>query len=222
MHTRRTCLAILLIAALMIAGGCSDDDNPVIVLPAAPPGAASADLVAAGYLDAFANMTTARLETILQPDFQMLLQPRTSLLFPDVGTSFDRADQMRVASRMFSGVPLTTPNGELLPHLSAIQFERFVQQGEWTEVPSGEDFSGSQAGLFESLIFLQRPGFATMRVEGLMQLFVAEADTVISGTNHTYWQLIGLRDLTGNFRKESETQSWGSIQALFWTPAEDG
>lgn len=208
----------LVFVLLMVFVGCTDEDNPVVAPPATPPGVASPDLVAEKYVADFTHLDQEALDNLLAPDYQMILSADTAQLYPNIGSTFDRAAQLRVANRLFARNPLTDPDGNLVPGNSAIVFDRFEQVGDWTDAPAGGEFAGSRQGLFDVLVTCTRPGFSSLRTTGQLVLYVADADTVIDGTSHTYWQLSGLQDLTGNGFKKIADISWGEIQALYWVP----
>jgi len=216
MSVTRFTFAPVLVITLCVLGACSKKDNPVIVPEVAVPGFSSPDLLVFAYQNAHENMSADELGTTLAPGFQMRLQPTTIEEFPAIGATLDRAAQMRIAPRMFSGTPLTDPDGVLLPAITGFDIVTFEQQDTWTEVPTGRGFAGSRAGLFDVVIVAVRPGHSILRVEGQLIMYVAATDTVINDTSYSCWQMVGMDDLTGGYVKANETVSWGALQASFW------
>ena len=70
----------------------------------------------------YAMMDFQEYRNLMELDFQTILQPSTTDLFPDVGTTLDYSEELRIHERMFSGQAVTDPNGELVPGLNQIDF----------------------------------------------------------------------------------------------------
>jgi hypothetical protein len=213
--TARTTLAFLLFAALLCLGACGDDD-PVVPPVITPPGHATPDHLVVALRQAYEDMDPGIYGGVLHADYTMLLSPETTQEFPQVGATLDRDAEMRIAMRMFAGLPVSDSDGNLVPGISNVSFQTLDPQGDWAEVPAGAPFAGSQAGLFDVVILCDRPGYSTLKVEGQLQLFAAASDTTIGGQDFTYWQLSGMRDLTGYLVKDVATSSLGSVKAMFW------
>ncbi len=216
MTTRRFCTAVVLLTAVFLLAACSEDDTPLTPPVETVPGYPSADHMAAAYVQAYENMDYNEFRNILHPDYQMNLQQRTIQEFPLVGDTFDRAEEWRIAERMFSGQPVTDPDGSLVPAIGTISFDIFQQQTAWAEVAAGQEFAGEHRALYDFVCLAYRPTFSTLRVAGQLVVYAAARDTVINGSEQTYWQMIGMTDLTGPVKQAGETETWGSVKALYW------
>jgi hypothetical protein len=53
-------------------------------------------------------------------------------------------------------------------------------------------------------------------------VYATERETTIAGTNHTYWQMSGLVDLTDSSKRGVESDSWGTVKALYWVAGQSG
>jgi len=216
MSIKHVFLLLFLLTTICLVGACGDEDTPLVVPPATPPGYASADLMIAAFKQAYEDMDASILQNVIHEDYQMFLQQSTIQEFPRVGPILDRAEELRIAERMFSGTPLIDPDGALVQAISSVSVALFEQQTAWTEIGPGLDFAGEQMALFDVTFIFDRPGSSSLKIIGVLKIMAAARDTTIGGTEHTYWQMIGQQDLSNGTKIGVENTAWGELKAMFW------
>jgi hypothetical protein len=194
---------------------CSDDDAPTTPPDVVIIGPETEDGVMHAFRTAYEARDLNVLQVLLHSDFVMPLQPWTQQEFPDLGTELNRADEMRIAERMFRGTPVTDPDGVLVPGISNISFSVLEPQGAWADTEPGSDFPGARFAIFDVIIQFDRAGYSTLKVLGQLKFYVSGRDTVVDGANRTYFTMIGQGDFTGGGLKSIEDANWGSVKALF-------
>ena len=150
---------------------------------------------------------------LLHADHQFILHESTVRDFPGIGPTFDRAAELRIAERMFSGDPVIDPDGNLIPAISNIDVAVFWPLGGWQEVPAGQDFAGAQTAVFSTIIMMDRNGESTLNAQGSLQFYVTSRDSFYEGSVQQYYEIIGLKDLSD--LKSIETITLGMVKALF-------
>ena len=216
MKTRFGMIALVLILGTVLLCSCSDDD--VVVRPDNPiplPGPPNEDAMMANFRTAYEDMNPEILQDMLHPDFVTILQVSTTEQFPDVGPTLDRDEEIRIAQRMFSGQPVTDPDGVLIPGISSIQFQIFEQQNTWFDTGPTGVIPNVRAALFNVMFYFDRPGASTLPVAGQIKFFASPQDTVIGGISKTYYTMIGQQDLTNSGKMGIEEAAWGSVKALY-------
>jgi len=199
---KKSLLLLVAFVLLIAPAGCifSPDDGDDDQIKPGPesqlPFAGSEDLLMTNFRTVYEDMDFNSYRDMLHPDYKMILQPSTTTLYPDVGTSLDLEEDLRITERMFSGEPLTDPNGELVPGISSISFDQLEQQGTWATSPSNDVIPNARFGLFEVIFRFERPGHSTLMVQGQIKFYVAGRDSFHEGADRTYWQIIGQQDLT--------------------------
>ncbi len=163
---------------------------------------------------AYENMDFDALRSILHPDFLMILQQSTVEEFPDLGTTLDVNEELRIGQRMFAGDPVVDPNGDLVPGISGISFSRFYPLAPW-QLSAPEDLIPNAIHApFEVEIWMDRgQTYSTLKVQGIIHFYLAYQELEIKGESLFHYQMIGQRDLT-NLHK-TEGTSWGTVKALF-------
>jgi hypothetical protein len=121
---------------------------------------------------------------------------------------------MRIAQRMFSGQPVTDPDGALVQAISSISFNIFEQQGSWATSLPTDVIPNVRFALFDVTFLFDRPGASTLKVEGQIKFYATGRDSVVDGLTKTFWQMIGQQDLT-NGGKAVEGNAWGAVKAIF-------
>ena len=58
--------------------------------------------------------------------------------FPDVGTTLDVNEELRIHERMFSGDAVYDPQGEFVAGVQSISFLSFRALDNWRESPGGD------------------------------------------------------------------------------------
>lgn len=61
-------------------------------------------------------------------------------------------------------------------------------------------------------------GSSTLKVDGLLKIYVASRDSVVCGVTQPYYQMVGQMDLTAGALADRAIESapFGSVKALFW------
>ena len=167
------------------------------------------------FVTAYETQDVVEYLLIMHPDFQTILQQGTMDEFPDVGPTLDRYEEQNIHKRMFSGLALSDPNGDLVPGISAIVFEVFQPLAPWEDTPNDDIIPNAMYSLYEVQILVDRgQTYSTLRVEGMIKFYVVSREFEHEGSIRHYFQMIGQVDLTDSF-KSTESTNWGSIKALF-------
>jgi hypothetical protein len=173
------------------------------------------DALMANFQAAYENMSYDGLRELLHPDFLMVLQESTIQEFPDLGTTLDLNEELRIHDRMFSGQSVEDPEGNFVPGVQEIVFSMFRRLDTWQPTPSDDIFPNVEWAPYEvEILFDRGPGFSTLKVEGMIKFYVKSRELVYKGETHRYYQMIGQVDLTNGGAK-TEGFSWGSTKALY-------
>jgi hypothetical protein len=153
---------------------------------------------------------------ILHPDFLTILQDATVQEFPDVGTTLDVNEELRIHQRMFSGDPVTDPNGQFVPGVAGISFSQFQALDDWA-VSSGDDIipNAEWAPYEVEFLFDRGQEFSSLRVQGTIKFYVTSRDSLHEDVLRQYYQMIGQVDLTSRGGKVVENVLWGSAKAIY-------
>jgi hypothetical protein len=151
----------------------------------------------------------------MHPDFLTILQPSTTEEFPDVGPTLDRYEEQNIHKRMFSGWPVTDPNGDLVPGILDITFQVLQPVGPWEISPGDDPVPNALYAPYEVQVLFDRgQNFSTLRVEGLIKFYVVAEEFEFKGVSRVFYQMVGQVDLTDN-NKVTEGTNWGSVKALY-------
>ncbi len=195
----------------------AEDDVVVVGQPATPDFLLpeTPDALMANFQAAYENMSYDGLRELLHPDFMMVLQQGTIDEFPDLGTTLDLNEELRIHDRMFSGLNVEDPEGNFVPGVKNIVFSSFRRLDTWLISPPDDIFPKTEWAPFEvDILFDRGQEFSTLKVEGIVKIYVKSRELVYKGKTHRYYQMNGQVDLTG-YGKKSEVASWGSTKALF-------
>ena len=134
---------------------------------------------------------------IMHPDFLTILQTTTTEEFPDVGTTLDVNEELRIHERMFSGDPLTDPDGIFVPGVASINFDKFLALDTWVVSPQDDIIPNAEWAPFDVVFLFDRgQNFSTLKVAGTIKFYVTSKDSVYQGSPKKYYQMIGQVDLT--------------------------
>jgi hypothetical protein len=151
----------------------------------------------------------------LHPDFLTILQQSTTEEFPDVGETLDFNEEVWIHQRMFSGLPVIDPDGNLVPGVQTVSFSVFQPQDAWTLSPPDDPIPGAMWAPYDVVFLFDRgQNFSTLRIEGIIKFYVTSSDSLHGGVPMQYYQMIGQEDLTDSF-KATDAHSWGSFKALY-------
>jgi hypothetical protein len=207
-------LAVVALAGMMILAGCSDDDDPVKVSDP-PIGPESAGELVAQFLAAYEARDVEIYLALLDPEFLMVLRERTTLEFPNVGTTLDYTEEERIHQRMFSGDSVTDPNGDFVPGVQTIEFSEFMALAVWSPSDDPDRFPDSVWTSYEVVIMFYRgQEFSMLKVTGMVKIYARAHEVMVNGEEKTYYLMAGMVDWTG-FGKGTEEISWGSVKALY-------
>jgi hypothetical protein len=191
--------------ALCIApAGCifSPDDDPtppVIEPPPELPFPGSPDVLMQNFQTIYETRDYDEYRKIMHPNFLTILQDATVQEFPDVGTTLDVTEELKIHERMFSGDAVTDPDGELVPGVLAIDFNNFRALDDWKVSPSDDIIPDAQWAPFEVVFLFDRgQNYSTLKVEGTIKFYVTSRDSTHQGTVKKYHQMIGQVDLTSS------------------------
>ncbi len=212
------------VLTLKLTGGMSDgnqffaeDDIMVVGKPATPDFLLpeTPDALMNNFQTAYENMSYDGLRELLHPDFLMVLQQGTIEEFPDLGTTLDLDEELRIHDRMFSGLNVEDPEGNFVPGVKNIVFSSFRRLDTWQPTASDDIFLNVEWAPYEvDILFDRGQGFSTLKVEGIVKFYVKSRELVYKGKTHRYYQMIGQVDLTG-YGNKTEVGSWGSTKALY-------
>lgn len=189
----------------------ADDGNSVgLPFPDSP------EVLMANFWTIYETMDYYEFRKILHPDFLTILQEETTEEFPDVGTTLDVNEELRIHERMFSGDAVTDPNGNLVPGVTGISFSRFIPLDAWYDSPPHDIIPNAEWAPYDvEFLFDRGPSFSTLKVEGTIKFYVTSRDSLHQGSLRQYYQMIGQVDLTNPAGKRVEMVSWGTAKALY-------
>lgn len=170
----------------------------------------------------YESMDIAEYPELLRSDFVTILQASTIAAFPDVGPDLDVTEELRIHERMFAGLDVLDPEGQLVPGIKQIQFQTIVRQGDWEISPANDPIPNTDNALYDvSLVFDRGQTYTTLRVQGSIRFYVTHRDSLVDGVPVPYYQLIAEKDLTLDQKsadrtgKAIEYVAWGTLKALF-------
>ena len=182
----------------------------------------TADKLMANFQDLYEQMDVDEIRKLLHPDHRTLLQPSTTNWFPELGTTLDIDEELRIHERMFSGQNVTDPLGSLVPGIQAIQFQTFARQGTWSTSPPNDRIPNTQVALYDVVFLFNRGGlYSTMKTQGTIKFYVTHRDSLVGDVIKPYFQMLGQLDLTmdtyalGAAGKSVELTTWGMAKAIF-------
>lgn len=213
----------LLSLALLAAAGCSHDAvtdccprPPEISFPETP------DELASEFMRVYEARDFAAFARMLHPEAVTLLQASTVNNYPELGSTIDRVEDLRIHERMFSGQNLTDPYGNTVPACQTIRFQTFAPQGVWALSAPNDPIPYTQNALYDVVILIDRGQTPPMlKVQGTLRFYVSARDSMVYGVTRQYCQLRGLMDLTlenlaaSSLDKPAYVTSWGSAKALW-------
>ena len=195
-------LLLAAFALLIAPAGCifsPDDDGGENPPPPPPelPWPISADVLMQNFQTIYETMDIDEYRKIMHPDFLTILQEATTEEFPDVGTTLDVNEELRIHERMFSGDALTDPNGDFVPGVASIAFDKFRALDTWVLSPGDDIIPNAEWAPFEvDFLFDRGQNFSTLKVAGTIKFYVTSKDSLHQGTTKKYYQMIGQVDLT--------------------------
>ena len=134
---------------------------------------------------------------IMHPDYLTILQASTTEEYPDVGTTLDVNEELRIHERMFSGEDVTDPQGDLVPGVLNISFDNFRALDAWTMSPADDIIPNAESAPFEvEFLFDRGQEYTTLSVTGTIKFYVTSRDSLHLGNAMQYYQMIGQLDLT--------------------------
>jgi hypothetical protein len=191
--------------ALCIApAGCifspdEDEVPPPIDKPQELPFPGSPDVLMNNFQTIYETRDFNEYRKIMHPDFLTILQDATVEEFPDVGTTLDVNEELRIHERMFSGDAVTDPQGVLVPGVLSIDFNNFRALDDWKVSPADDIIPNAQWAPFEVVFLFDRgQNYSTLKVEGTIKFYVTNRDSLHQGTVKKYHQMIGQVDLTSS------------------------
>ncbi len=215
----RIAVADLALAVLTVIGlsGCLFDPHHYRSDPPPPPPPpmpfpASEDQAIANFKTAYTGMKVDDYGAGLHPQYVFILRPEDVL--PGESDRFTCAEELALAAKMFSGLPIERPGDSPVPAIAAISISALERQAAWAEVGSSDpDFANTRRGVYTIQLSFSRAGANTIIVSGQQEFYVTSRDSTVNGVTWPYFQLRGQRDLT--IGQKTETFSWGSVKNLY-------
>ena len=192
----RALLLLAMLVLLMFCTSCYQDPVTPEAGDALEPFPGTLRQLMTNFVAAHESGDFAAYRSLLRDDYIMLLQPATQEEFPDVGPTLDLAEELIIAERMFGGQAITNSQGDLVPGISAISFQIFEQQDNWTTSQPTDVIPNARAAQFEVTFLFDRQGDSTLRVDGLIKFYVTSRDSVVNDVTKQYFQMVGQQDLT--------------------------
>jgi hypothetical protein len=157
----------------------------------------SADVLMQNFQTIYETRDYDEYRKIMHPDFLTILQDATVQEFPDVGTTLDVNEELRIHERMFSGDAVTDPNGDLVPGVLSISFSNFQALDTWKISPGDDIIPNAEWAPYDvEFLFDRGQNYSTLKVEGTIKFYVTSKDTTYQGASRKYYQMIGQVDLT--------------------------
>lgn len=197
-------MLLLLALTLVAAGGCifsPEPDKPCEGCGTEPPlpFPDTADKLMTNFQTVYEQMDFANLAKMLHPQYVTILQESTYNQFPDVGTTLDLEEELRIHERMFSKQDQTDPDGILVPGVQSIAFQTFERQGVWSVSPANDQIPNAEFALYDVVFLFDRgAGHTILKVQGAIKFYVDKRDSVVSGVTKPYYQMRGQVDLTND------------------------
>lgn len=220
MSARRILCLAAAFALMMAATGCifSPDDEGGGGDPPPPPQLQFPDSPAklmSNFQQTYEDRNFDWYVEMLHPNYKTVLQQETIDQFPDVGEFLELDEELHIHERMFSGNDLTDPNGEFVPGVAGIAFNRFEPMDAWRMSPADDPIPNAYFAPFDvDILFDRGQGHSFMSVKGQIRFYATSRDSLYEGEVRDYYQMAGQVDLTGVF-KAVEESSWGSVKALY-------
>jgi hypothetical protein len=204
LKTKNLVLAVLVLA-LAAGGGCifspDKEDCPdgncggggtdPLVFPD------TQDKLMANFQVVYEQMGFDDFAKMLHPQYVTILQESTYNQFPDVGTTLDLEEELRIHNRMFSKQDQTDPEGDLVPGVQSIAFQTFRRLGVWSTSPENDQIPNVDFALYEvEMLFDRGQGHTILKVQGQIKFYVAARDSVVNGVTKPYYRMRGQVDLT--------------------------
>ncbi len=212
-------LIIATLTVLPLLSGCSDEEQ-INEPPAGTPGSFpdTPDQLMVNLQSALSNRDLAVFQDVIHPDHKFLIsqQDIDDFLLPtDHLNSFE---VLVAADNMFSGEVILHPGGSITAAVSAITIDVFTPvDPAWTASELDSPFPGTQRRLYDVHLEIERPGNATLVVQGRQEFFVTSRDSVLDdGTTRPFYQLWGQRDLATS-EKSTESETWGMAVIPYYT-----
>jgi hypothetical protein len=195
-------LLLAAFALLIAPAGCifSPDDDPGDDKPPVDkelPFPGSPDVLMANFQTIYETMDFDEYRKIMHPDYLTILQESTTEEFPDVGTTLDVNEELRIHERMFSGEAVTDPDGDFVPGVANISFNVFQALDAWTMSPGDDIIPNAEWAPFNvEFMFDRGQEFSTLKVDGTIKFYVTSKDSLHQGNVVQFYQMIGQVDLT--------------------------
>lgn len=208
-------LAVILAAGLVLAAGCQDEENPVLVTPDPIVEPRTPEALLSQFRAAYETQDKTDYLSLLDPDFQFILQPETTARFPELGPSLDYDEEERIHLRMFSGESVVDPLGNLHPAVQTIVFHTFEAVDSWTDTDDPLRFPDARWAPFDVVLLFDRGQvYSALQATGQVKIYVREITRAEGTEEITYFKLAGMVDLTRS-DKGVEATPWGLIKAFY-------
>jgi len=176
----------------------------------------SPDQLMANFQTTYENRFFPWHRDLLHPDFLMILQQETVDQFPELGSTIDLNEELRIHERMYSGENLTDPNGAFVPGMKSISFGTFRPLDDWQLSPANDPIPDALFAPYEvNFLFNRGPQYSQISIKGQIRFYVTSRDSLYEGTVRPYYQMVGQVDLTSALGKSVEGTTFGTLKALY-------
>jgi len=203
----------LLFCLVLLISGCGED----AVTPDPYSYPETKETVMEVFSNSYEDMDIDIYNDCLHESFKFIFTAEDQNQYELLSRYLERAEDLEVMERTFSGNSYLRPDGLTQPGLQSITIANWSMVGpSWVLMPAEHaDFPNSYRGIFYVwMIYAENGSQHTITLQ-TTQLFYIKSyeDTHTDGTVHDRWYLVGQEDLAGY--KVNEDVSWGAVKALF-------
>jgi len=197
-------LLLVLSLVLIGGGGCIFSppkdppcEGPNCNQPVPRPWPDTPDRLMANFQAVYEDMDFADFAQMLHSQYVTILQESTYNQFPDVGTTLDLEEELRIHERMFSKQDVTDPLGNLVPGVQSIDFQTFQRVGAWSLSPSNDPIPDAWFAQYDAVFLFDRgAGHTILKVQGSIKFYVVARDSTVNGVTKPYYRMRGQKDET--------------------------
>jgi hypothetical protein len=222
MRARLEAWRLLALGTLFLGGaGCGDDFAPSAPAerPTPYPEATTQDLLVDNLTRAYNEGSTDEYDKLLHEGFVFYFAP-DEVAEIGMGVSWDRAQDVASARRMFTAQPGHAPDGNPVAPVQKLQLTLVPEDdgAGWTDQVS-QDFAGTTMRRFEVDMRVTYTSGNSERITGLQEFYAAPKTVMAKdGSAVTVYRLKYWRDLGKALTKASlasDQTSWGLLKSLF-------
>ncbi|MCP4143989.1 MAG: hypothetical protein GY752_01750 [bacterium] len=207
----------LLLCLVLLLSGCGEDTvtpDPELNEYSYPE--TKEELVEA-FINSYGDMDIDNYSDCISENFKFIFTINDQSQYQLPSRYLERAEDVLIMERVFSGNSHEKPDGTTQPGLQSITIANWSMVGpSWVLTPAEHaEFPNSYRGIFYVWMIYAENGSQHTITMQTTQLFYVKSyeDTHSDGTVHDRWYLVGQEDL-GVIRGNDDI-SWGAVKALF-------